>query len=528
MLTSRSFMPLILLCLGLALVYAIGLFSRSIWYDEAITLLSLSASSIEGLPLGQQILGELKHHLAGVTSFAGVVEHYRYEDVHPPLYFLISHVFTLLFGTDLYIVRTVSLLLVLGSVLVFARLLLRNDHRYPWIYALIYGLSFAVVTSAQDARGYALVLLLGVLAWKLLSEMPFHQGRARLIREVVLGLVCGGLLLTHYFAALLVIAISALHLLDAIFRRKPVALIAPCVATLVFLPWLPILFEHLQARPAQMTGFQGLVEWAKRGANLTAGQVFSATNISVPPVAQKLGRFAVMGLVLIGAISVLIKAGQNPRQVRIARMALLVPAIGLSGFLILSIAMDRWFVTLRYFIFFAPFIAYLAAHGALTLGAGLGRILGQLRMAPACVFLVMQAAMLNFGWETNFNRGGAYYDTIGEQIEEGDVTSTLVLIDPGQGRGTPLAAAHSLPEETAAFLLQRDPKDWASDASKIEALLDEVETVYLIFTIERGSMQSDKVALYGPLVDMLEKESFDRVEAQPINQGWRFYAKWSR
>lgn len=516
-----------LLCLGLALIYAIGLVSRSIWFDEAITLQSLSAVPFRGIAPGWHDIAVMKPYLEGTTTLAQLLDHYVSTDVHPPLYFLIVYAATLIFGTSLAVARGVSLVLAVASVALYTRGLLRLRLADPWILALVYGLSFSVATSAQDARGYALILLLTVAAWRLLTDMPETTGRARILREIGLGIICGALMLTHYFAVLLVIGLMGWHLAEALWRRTPAALVAPIVCTLVFLPWLPVLLHHLGVRPDQMTGFNGLVEWAKRVANLIPGQVFSTTHYAIPGEVQKFGRIAVLALMVTGAVSVLRRPGATPAQARFARIAVVVPALGISAFLAVSILLDRWFDTLRYFLFFAPFVTYLAARGALAAGAGLATLGGaRLRLVPAGLLIAAEVAMLNFGWEANYNRGGEYYNTIADTLRETGTDRSLVVIDMGHGRGALLAAGHALPPETRAYLLDPDPAAWPAAAAEIAPMLETAQQVLLVFTIERGSMESDKALLYGPIVDALETAGFDRIEALPSGEGWRFYARW--
>ena len=511
-------------------IYVIGIVSRAIWFDEAITMLSLSQAEFTQLAPGPFYVSDLKNTFSGVATVPELLTHYRQTDVHPPLYFLLAHLATLVFGNSLGVARAVSMVLVLASVVLFARWMVRSHHRDPWIYTAIYALSFAAVTTAQDARGYGLVLLLGVSAWCLLADLQERIGIGRFWREVALGLICGALLLTHYFSALLVAALLAWHVLNAFVDRKPVALLAPVVAVLTFLPWAPVFLEHLNARPDQMTGFLGVVEWAKRTAYLSAGQVFSATSYAVPDNVQRLGRIAVLCLMVMGAISVLYRPGNDPRPIRFARIALFVPAVGLLGFLAVSIIMDRWFAVLRYMLFFAPFLAYLAARGALVLGAGVSSASGwpPSRLVVPALLIAAQISMVNFGWEANANRGGTYLRTISNEIAHYGSDKSLVVIDTGSGRGTPLAAAYELPGEARAFALGRSADMWEADAQQLADQLASANYVYLLFTIERGSMESDKALLYGPIVDQLTAAGLVRTDVSPDGDGWRYYAKWVR
>ena len=523
----RSTFMLAVLFSGIALIYAIGVSSRSIWFDEAITLQSLAGAAFHGVEPGAVQIAELRPYVEGTTTVSGLLRHYIETDIHPPLYFLLAHAATLVFGNDLMVVRGVSLVLVLVSAGLYMNMLRRTGSAAPLLMMLVYGLSFTAVSTAQDARGYALLLPLAIGAWHLLAVMPDLSGRRRLGGEALLGGLCAGLMLTHYFAVLLVLAMFGWHLLDGLRRRRAIALIAPLACTLLFLPWLPVLFDHLGARPGQMQGFAGLVEWLKRGAHLMAGQVFSASHFAVSSQVQTIGRVAVLGLATLGALAALRRPSTGAERDRLALIAVVVPALGLTGFLAMSVLLDRWFDALRYFVMFAPFMAYLAGRGALELGRTLFADRAW-RLAPALLLVASEAAMANYGWEANRNRGGSYLNSIAAQVAARPAGDTLVLIDMGSGRGTPLEAAYALPPDTGAYLLDSDPQGWGAAAADIAPRLDGVSQVLLLYTIERGSMESDKAQLYKEIVEMLEADGFDRTAAAPADQGRRYYARWSR
>ncbi len=519
-----------MLTCALFAILSIGILSRSIWYDEAITVQSLANQPFSLPDAGFLDLAQFQQFVQGPGTFRQVLQHYIGADVHPPLYFTVAHIGTLLFGLDVVVVRYVSLVLVLASVVIYGQALRRHNQDKWWLVVLVYGLSFAAATTAQDARGYAMALFLGVAAWHLLASMEFDRETSiPLWKDVLLGLSCGGLLLTHYFALFVVVPLLAWRFFGGLYNRDVRCLVAPIVAFVVFLPWLPIALEHLGARPDQMTGFQGLVTWIKRAVQMTSGQVLSATHFFVPGSVQTLGRLGVVLLMLIGAVSALWPGQTNRSRRAFGQIAVWVPAVGLGCFLVASIAMDRWFDTLRYYIFFAPFFAYLAASGALVIGDAIARYTSTaLAYAPIALLLLAQVGMLNFGWETNRNRGGGYYNSLSAQVQAAGPLNSLAIVDTKTGRGTILSAIYTLPPETRTYLLSSDTEGWTADAEVIEPVLSEVGTVILAFTIDRGRMDSDKASLYGPIVEILERNGFTRVAAPPVPQGQRFYAKWEK
>ncbi|MEM8538954.1 MAG: glycosyltransferase family 39 protein [Pseudomonadota bacterium] len=366
--TPRSFhLQLALFCLALTALYAVGIFSRAIWFDEAITIQSLAAEPLSIPPAGFVDLGVFKPSLTGTTTLPRLIDHYINVDIHPPVYFATAHAATLLFGNHLEVVRFVSAALILLSVLIYARSLRRQETPQIWAYLMIYGFSFAAVTTAQDARGYAMAVLLSMAAWHvllLMAEETLSERRVALWKDIALGVLCGLMLLTHYFALFAAVPILGWRFLSGLRRRDLRCFIAPLITFFVFLPWFPVMLDHLGARPGQMVGFLGVVEWAKRMAQYAPGQIFSITSTDVPFAVQGLGRRIVLVLLVIGTIRALWPTKTPTATNHYRWIAVWVPAVGLLLFLVTSIVMNRWFDTLRYLLFFAPFIIYLAALGA--------------------------------------------------------------------------------------------------------------------------------------------------------------------
>lgn len=530
-LLDRSAIQSAALLIALALVFSIGVFSRAIWYDEAITLQSLAAMDYVQPEPGIVDVAALKPFLEGRSTLGGVISHYIEADVHPPLYFIAALAGTTIAGTSIEAVRFVSVILVLAATLLFGSLLRRAEISHPFVYMAVFGLSSAAVTSAQDGRGYAMVLLGAVAAWYFVVLRPgFTTRRAQVLGEFGLGIAAAGLLYTHYFAVLVVAALMAFHVISGLKRRDGLTLVAPVICALLFLPWVPVLLDHLGVRPDQFNGFRGVLEFAKRSAFHIGGLVLSPTFSEVPGIVSRAGRALVILIAMVGVLVCLRGLRSGDRSARLATSAIMVPALTLVAFTAVSIILDKWFDTLRYFLFIAPFVVFLTTKGALTLGQGLARLSGirWVVWMPVSVLLALQAGMLNFGWEANSNRGGSYFASMAEQVRALPVDQSAVIIDGGYGRGTLLVATHVLPEETLSFLLPRDPNDWERAASALPDLIKDKKQVVLMFTIERGAFGSDKVAMYAPIVASIEAHGFKRTDAPPRQMGQKFYARWIR
>lgn len=512
------------------ILYSIGLATRSIWFDEAITVQSLASLRYEPQGTGFTSVETLKPFVEGVTTLPEVVRRYIETDVHPPLYFAFAHLATLILGNELYVLRAVSLFFVLASVFLFAATVRKAGEPRYLLYAAVYAFSFAALTTAQDARGYALVLFLAVWAWRILSINPLSSEQS-LKPDILLGLVCGCLMLTHYFAVFVVVPILAWRFFESAYERKLIGLVSPTVCVLVFAPWILVFLDHLGARPGQMSGFHGIIPWFKQILQILPGQVFSATHWAVPGLFEMLGRGIVLLLIAVGFLN-FIFAGKSrgagyPRMDMIAGWIIL---FGVGLFLVASIILERWFVTLRYFLFFAPFLAFFAARGASYIGNGLVTSTGAsaFRNLPLIVLLLLQVSMANFGWEANSNRGGAYYNSVADQISENGLTRSLAIVDVAGGRGTVLSVAAAFPEDSTIFLLPNDADDWDAASSEIGDRLSDLDLVVIVFSIQRGEMLSDKATLYTPIVDALNSAGFKRTPAEPTPDGGRYYAKWER
>ncbi|CAN5706603.1 hypothetical protein BH10ACT1_BH10ACT1_36150 [soil metagenome] len=204
----------------------------TLWLDEAISV------DISRLPVGQ-IGGALR------------------QDGHPPLYYLLLHAWTGLFGTSALAVRSLSGIISLAMLpLIWAAGRRLGGRRTAAVATVLLATSPFSVRYATETRMYALCGLLalaGLLAVLRATERPTPG------RLVLVAAVAGATVLTHYWGIWLVGA-AVISLLARAWRRPDgrrtdaKVLAALVVGSMAFVPWL-----STAAFQAQHTG----TPWAR-------------------------------------------------------------------------------------------------------------------------------------------------------------------------------------------------------------------------------------------------------------------------
>jgi mannosyltransferase len=161
------------------------------------------------------------------------------RDGSPPLYYLLLHGWISLVGTGTVAVRLLTVLFVPVALLLV--------HRLGGRLAGVAGARASVVAFAalpwtmrfgSEARMYLLVAVLALAGTFALMAVRASASRRPV---VALGLCVGALLLTHYWALFLLLAVALLHV-PGVLRRDGAALrvaAAFVVGAVLFLPWLP-------------------------------------------------------------------------------------------------------------------------------------------------------------------------------------------------------------------------------------------------------------------------------------------------
>ena len=163
------------------------------------------------------------------------------QDGAPPLYYLLLHAWTSVFGTGALAVRSLSGLFSVLSLPV-AWLLGRRlgGPRVGTALTLLLASSPFAVRYASETRMYSLVVLLVLLGAAAVGWAARRPGPWPVL---AVGASGAALLLTHYWAAYL-LAVVGLLALVALARDRAAAgrvLVGLVLAALAFLPWLPTL-----------------------------------------------------------------------------------------------------------------------------------------------------------------------------------------------------------------------------------------------------------------------------------------------
>jgi hypothetical protein len=216
----------------------IHLHDRSIWYDEAITLLTTSGRG-EFVPALGMSQFQPTVHMGRIA-----VELYE-SDVHPPLYFWTLAVWRIVFGGSLEVARSLSVLFTLGTLVLLYQYARNVRLKWPWLPVVLYAVSAVGLRYAYNARPYAMASFLIVLT------LLLARTRSRWT-----GIAAAAAIATHYFAAL---CVGPILIFDCVRewreKNRSWAILTAASFLLACLPLVPLLRVQMGARPEQYPGF---------------------------------------------------------------------------------------------------------------------------------------------------------------------------------------------------------------------------------------------------------------------------------
>lgn len=306
----------VLTLLAVFLSVSSGLTRESLWYDEARSMWVVQPSA------PSEVLSRLD------------------RDVHPPLYFLVLDVWVPLVGESTYAVRMLSTgFAVLSLAATYALGKRLFDGWTALIAVVTLGMAGVFVHYAREARMYSLLLCLGALSmWAYVRWLrrPAH------LRSILYGVSMAALLLTHYYAAFLVLT-QALYLLAARPRRLARWLIVVVSALALFALWTPGLLQQARAR------FDGSPDPAQPTVWWTAGWIVSVLTGGawwLPLIPFVMGR-------------ALLNLRRYDRSILLLLLWLLVTPL-------IALGLNLWmplFYHVRYLVAILPAAALLVAYG---------------------------------------------------------------------------------------------------------------------------------------------------------------------
>ena len=382
--------------------------NRGLWVDEAISV------SQARLPFGEMI-----HQLTST-------------DVHPPLHHAVLWVTVRLLGASEFAVRLPSLLA--GVALVPALYWVGSviyDKRTGWVAALLASIAPFCVWYSQEARMYAIFMLLATLAVGAVVQ-AIRLGTTAW--WVVYGVLTGLLLWTQYFAILPVIVQQAAiawvlwrHRHDVQRRRSLVFgwFVSLAVVLLIVTPMLPLLVDQMRAY-GQRT--EALVPGQAGLGSSSFGGGISIYAVGANFIWALLGYHADGAMVQIAALwpllllLALMMLGRGRSGHSVLLLALVVVPLA-ALFAVGSVKRDLF--ELRYFSGAVPVMLLLVARmvTSTTVRRSASVIATSVLMALMLAGLVDQ--QVNGANPRVYDFQGAF-DRIAEQAEPGDV----VLYEP--------------------------------------------------------------------------------------------------
>jgi mannosyltransferase len=197
---------------------------QSYWFDEAVTVGLVKSS-----------FGHMMSSIGGSEST-------------PPLYYALAWVWSHVLGTSEFGLRSLSALA--GTALIpvaYATGAELASRRAGLVIAALAAVNPLLIWYSQEARSYALVLLLASVSFLLFARM---QSAPRVRTLVALTVVSALALATHYFAGFMILPEAVWLLLRWPDRRQPALATAALVAVIGAL--LPLLLEQ---RRMNLTSF---------------------------------------------------------------------------------------------------------------------------------------------------------------------------------------------------------------------------------------------------------------------------------
>lgn len=427
---------------GIALLgLALRVVQRSpLWLDEALS------ANIAALPLGE-IPGALK------------------RDGHPPLYYVLLHVWQDVVGDGDTAVRLLSGVVGLALIpLAFATAGRIGGRRAGWAAALLVTLNPFVLRYATEARMYELVMVLVLAGWLVADHAVRRPDRPRLALLVAL---TGALLWTHYWGLWFVAAAGVGLLLRAFLahrraqRARRDASVRVTLALvgggLTFLPWLPTLL-YQSARTGTPWADPSIPTEIAATSLIELGGGTAGESVLL---AVALALLAALGLFAAPGTGSRIELDLRTRP-EVRRLALLAGGT-LVVATVASYGAGAAYAT-RYFAAVAPLVLVLAGVGAARIGGA-----ASFRLVLAGVLLLGAVS----GVRTAVSR---------PRTQSREVAEAVIAAGPTSGPGSPLvlvcpdqlgpALSRELPAETDIATYPRFERpelvDWVDYEERLE------------------------------------------------------------
>ncbi len=221
---KKSDLLINMLIVFITILYISLIFNDSLWADEAYTMYLLK------------------------MNFGDIVKATA-MDVHPPLYYFIAKLFTIILGYSVTIVKLASIMPVVLTMLFVKnkakKIFKENANLITVMFILLIGLSPRAISMSVELRMYTWAMFFvtcsGIYAYELYKN---PQNRKVLVLFILSGLAAS---YTHYYAALtecIIYLFLIINLLVSSRKNWKTCLIFSGVTIIGYLPWLPTFIKQ--------------------------------------------------------------------------------------------------------------------------------------------------------------------------------------------------------------------------------------------------------------------------------------------
>ncbi|KRT77655.1 MAG: hypothetical protein XU14_C0008G0043 [Armatimonadetes bacterium CSP1-3] len=446
-----------------------GLGTKSLWFDETYSVF-----------IARQALVDIPRML-------------QTYDTHPPLHYVLLHVWMALFGSGEASIRIPSVLASVGAILLtfFLGRRLAGD-RVGLLAAALLAVSPFQVTSAQEARMYPFLTLFGLGASYALW-LALEEGRRRHWTAYALLMVLA--LYTHHFAFLLLGA-QAVYVL-ATYRRKAAVgrwFLSLAVVAVAYLPLVPTFLAQMGTgrgwpdfRPPfglrALTDMMGMFSFG--GGLFGMGTYFRVGALPLEYRAAIILPFAILGLA--GAAGL-----EEWRRRGFILSYWLVPVVTVS---VISLQWNMFYQ--RYFSFVLPPFLILLAAGVFYVAErmrGTGKVV-------TTVSLLLVLAAFNLPVLANLYREPSTYDwrAAAQHVSAKAGPKDFILFIPGFAR-IPFQYYFSGPQVQASLnpkllrFAQEEMRLAEGDTERFAAIAKKYPRMWIVATIPIGYKARQQIA----------------------------------
>lgn len=448
--------------LGILLIVSVGvrlpgLVSRTITYDESITLLETAGHA--GLsPLEKPTLaGIAKKRFVGTPTPSEIATVLRQSDIHPPVYYWLLSFWRRWLGSSLETARIFSLLCSTGTVLALYLLLQAGKFERPVIPSLIFSISSGAVLAGHLARSYALAsLLTGMSALFAYLASEANGNRFRLALCAIAMALCSATAFQTNYLTLFPASVILLWFLICLWPvSRLAAVLFPLATVSIWFVEILLFPPQLGVRPQYSSGSIGIFPEIAKIFIMNLLVLWRAVN-------DRLGLvFIVVLSILIGSSAIYVWRHWSKIN---RKLLLLVAGLAFApaaGILLLDLLFNKNLPSLRYYLLAGPGMAVICTYGITK--QHLTRFL-------LIVLIGLQLLIINWGREQTPGWQGSDLRSIAGIIKDVSSHPYIVIIGAGYGRGHPASVIYELDPETMIIVVGKNSnlKELQSDIQRYD------------------------------------------------------------